>query len=226
MGSIEELIRKLPMIGRAARKVYYTFYRFEGSESYWNRRYLSGGNSGVGSYGKFAEFKAKILRDFVRENGIMSTIEFGCGDGNQLKIATYPQYLGFDVSPAAISTCQRMFDGDTAKKFRLVSEYAGERAELVLSLDVIYHLVEDDVFESYMHRLFESATRFVIIYSSNSDESLDDEAPHVRHRKFTSWIEANAPRWALAQHIPNKFPYEGDYRKGSFADFYIYHQDD
>ncbi len=62
----------------------------------------------------------------------MSVVEYGCGDGNQLKMATYPQYLGFDVSPAAISMCKSVFNGDATKQFRLMSEYAGESAELTL----------------------------------------------------------------------------------------------
>ncbi len=222
MSSLKEFIGNTPVIGRIARKIYYRVYRFPGSELYWDQRYSSGGTSGAGSYGKLSEFKAEILNDFVRENGVVSIVEYGCGDGNQLKSAAYPQYLGFDVSPAAIAMCKHMFDGDSTKQFRLIREYAGETAELTLSLDVIYHLVEDDLFESYLRRLFESATRFVIVYSSNTDEPLDSEATHVRHRKFTSWIETNAPEWTLAQHVPNNFPYEGDQREGSFADFYIY----
>lgn len=62
----------------------------------------------------------------------MSVVEYGCGDGNQLKMATYPQYLSFDVSPAAISMCKSVFNGDATKQFRLMSEYAGESAELTL----------------------------------------------------------------------------------------------
>lgn len=44
-------------------------------------------------------------------------------------------------------------------------------ADLSLSLDVIYHLVEDEVFETYINTLFKSARRYVIIYSSNSDDN-------------------------------------------------------
>ncbi len=91
MGNLKEFIISMPFIGRIARKIYYKVYGFPGSESYWDQRYLSRGNSGVGSYGKFAEFKAEIVNDFVRENGIMSIVEYGCGDGNQLKSAAYPQ---------------------------------------------------------------------------------------------------------------------------------------
>ena len=146
----KNFIGEVPILGRIARKIHRALSPFPGSAPYWERRYVSGGNSGIGSYGKLAEFKARVVNDFVRENNITSIIEYGCGDGNQLRSADYPRYLGFDVSPAAVSKCQQIFAQDPTKQFRLISQYAGETAELTLSLDVIYHLVEDDVFDSYM----------------------------------------------------------------------------
>jgi hypothetical protein len=220
----KNFIGEVPILGRIARKIHRALSPFPGSAPYWERRYVSGGNSGIGSYGKLAEFKARVVNDFVRENSITSIIEYGCGDGNQLRSADYPRYLGFDVSPAAVSKCQQIFAQDPTKQFRLISQYAGETAELTLSLDVIYHLVEDDVFDSYMCRLFDSATRFVMIYSSN--ELLEDEAKHVRHRRFTNWVENNRTRWTLLQHIPNEFPNLGPSYEGSYSDFYIYRRGD
>jgi hypothetical protein len=102
-----------------------------------------------------------------------------------------------------------------------MKDYSGEKAELTQSLDVIYHLVEDDVFETYMKRLFTSSDRFTIIFSSNIDEQNSIQAPHVRHRKFTTWINENINGWSLIQHIPNKYPYN-DLRDGSSAEFFIY----
>ena len=55
------------------------------SSKYWNERYKHGGNSGDGSYGHLAEYKAEIINDFIEENQIHNIIEFGSGDGNQLK---------------------------------------------------------------------------------------------------------------------------------------------
>src|SRR5690554_4632414 len=199
---------------------------FTHSQEYWEQRYASGGHSGAGSYRKFAQFKAQTLNRFVAEHAIESVIEFGCGDGNQLLLAQYPQYLGIDVSPTAIAVCRRLFAEDQAKTFRLLSDYADETAELALSLDVIYHLVEDDVFADYMHTLFGAAKRFVIIYASNFDDPERRAGPHVRHRRFTDWVEDNCPGWVLSLHIPNKYPYRGNYRKGSFADFYVYRKID
>jgi hypothetical protein len=214
---------KLPLLERLMTRLRrpVAALRFEGSQRYWAARYAQGGTSGAGSYGKLAEFKAEVLNDFVRENAIRTVIEHGCGDGNQLSLAAYPRYLGLDVTSEAVTLCRSRFAGDATKEFRTVPEYRGERAELALSLDVIFHLVEDYVFDAYMQRLFASAERFVIIYSSNHDEPGSDAAAHVRHRSFTRWIEAHAPLWRLRAHIPNRFPHrEG--QEGSFADFFIY----
>ena len=195
---------------------------FAGSQAYWQQRYAEQGNSGAGSYGQLAAFKADVLNRFVAAHDIQSVIEYGCGDGHQLSLATYPRYLGFDVSPDALARCRTQFDGDATKAFRLVDAYAGETAELTLSLDVVFHLVEDEVFEAYMDRLFASATRFVIVYSSDTDEQQPGEAAHVRHRAFTRWVAAHQPAWRLIEHVPNAHPYSAEHPDGSFADFYIF----
>lgn len=195
---------------------------FRDSASYWEMRYVSGGNSGVGSYNKFAHFKAEILNQFVLEQQIASVIEFGCGDGNQLTLASYPKYTGYDVSATAVAMCRVRFAADPAKAFRTIGEYAGETADLTMSLDVVFHLVEDSVFENYMGLLFAASRRYVIVYSSDSDNNQGHEGTHVRHRKFTRWVGDNLPHWKLIQHIPSRYPYHGDYTQGSFADFFIY----
>jgi SAM-dependent methyltransferase len=220
------IIKNIPVVGPIARRIYRKLINppepFHGSESYWKKRYEAGGNSGAGSYNQLAEFKAEILNAFVSENEIRSVIEYGCGDGNQLNLAQYPKYIGFDVSSEVLSICLKRFADDGTKSFMLMETYGGETAELTLSLDVIYHLVEDSVFVDYMKRLLDSSQRFVIIYSSNVDENPDGTASHVRHRHFSKWIEDNKAEWKLLKHIPNKHPGNGDTGSGSFADFYIY----
>lgn len=189
---------------------------------YWETRYSGGGNSGAGSYNRLAQYKAAVLNDFVLQNHIHSVIEHGCGDGNQLGLAQYPQYLGLDVSPSAIRMCAARFQNDAGKKFKLAGAYAGETADLALSLDVIYHLVEDAVYAPYMRGLFSSAAKYVIIYSSDMNEN-SLSAPHVRHRAFSAWIKNNCPAWSLIGHLPNLYPYtEKDPHNTSLADFYFY----
>lgn len=201
--------------------------RFTTSCQYWESRYASGGTSGSGSSGKLAEFKARQINEFVRANNVRSVIELGCGDGRQLALAEYPKYIGLDVAKSAIRLCIDKFGGDKTKSFFIYNpesfqDHANDfRADAALSADVIYHLIEDDVYQSYMKHLFGVADRFVIIYSSNFDE--DVIMDHVRHRMFTVYVEDNFSDWEILEHTPNRYPASSHgNRNGSFAEFYIY----
>jgi len=196
--------------------------RFQGSERYWIQRYAKGGNSGAGSYDDLAGFKAEFLNTFVERHGVSSVIEHGVGDGNQLSLARYPRYLGLDVSADALARCRERFEGDDTKRFALVREHSGDKADLALSLDVIYHLVEDQTYDQYMTRLFESADSWVIIYSSDREEQDELQPPHVRHRRFSAWVDGNASSWLLVQHVPNRYPLTEGAVGGSFAEFFVY----
>jgi len=222
-------IKKIPILGTLARHIYRKVRGdlarskpFPGSERYWIAHYAAGGDSGPGSYGRLAKFKAAIINDFVAEHAVASVVEFGCGDGEQLRLAKYQRYLGFDVSERAISLCRRLFASDATKQFKLMREYDGEKADLALSLDVIFHLVEDDVFENHMATLFGSSNRYVIIYSTNYDDNKEREGTHIRERRFTDWIRDNLPDWKLIRQVPNKFPYSGDPETGSTCEFFVY----
>lgn len=186
---------------------------FSGSADYWERRYRRGGTSGAGSYGAEANFKASIINRLVETEGIRSVVEFGCGDGHQLSLARYPQYLGVDVSEAAIGQCRERFGGDPTKQFMLLSDYSSDRADLALSLDVIYHLVEDNVYEQHMSALFGSAERFVVIYSTNTDDNPPGTPPHIRHRRFTRWVDQNSPGFYLVERVTSDH---------SAAEFFVY----
>ena len=147
------------------------------SKNYWENRYKRGGNSGAGSYSNLAEFKAEIINEFVRKNSVDLVVEWGSGDGNQLSLAKYKKYLGFDVSATAVNLCREKFKNDTTKNFVWSGEKGFKntvKGDLSLSLDVIYHLIEDEVFNSYMKQLFDSSKKFVIIYSCNDVKLYND----------------------------------------------------
>ena len=221
--SLKALLKKIPVVGPMARQVYFRFFAssFSSSGSYWETRYKKGGNSGAGSYDRLAHFKAEVLNDFVRRNGVRSVVELGCGDGSQIALADYPEYVGVDVSPTALDLCRARFADDGNKQFVLDVDQLGRTFDLSLSLDVIYHLIEDNVFEDYMAALFDLSHTWVIIYSSNSDEPVPE--PHIRHRRFVDWVRQNRSAWVLLEKIENRFPYDSrnpDFT--SFADFYIY----
>jgi len=195
------------------------------SRQYWEKRYRKGGTSGYGSYGRLAAFKAHIINTFVQANNIKRVIDFGCGDGHQLSLFTFPRYVGIDVSPTSVSNCRARFHKDFTKQFLTLAEYNNHplKADLTLSLDVIFHLVEDSVFESYMNLLFSSSKRHCIVYSCNDEQFVSPDA-HVKKRRFTTWITNRLPHWQLAEVVHNPYPHigEGNSRNNSFSDFYFY----
>lgn len=181
---------------------------FRGSGRYWERRYAGGRGSGSGSYGHSAAFKAEFLNALLGRTGVTSVLELGCGDGAQLARIDYPFYVGIDISPSVIARCRASFAEDSRKQFFPASarEHWAQDAtyDLTLSLDVIYHLVEDEVFAAYMTDLFALSSGHVVIYSTNRDPGPGSEpAPHVRHRRFTDWVARHATHWTLAHVEPN-----------------------
>jgi SAM-dependent methyltransferase len=191
------------------------------SGHYWDRRYRLGMNSGPGSYGELAQFKAEVLNAFVRENDVQTIAELGCGDGNQLKLAAYPRYLGLDVSRRAVQLCAERFASDPSKSFLwydpacTVNLAAFVSVDLTLSLDVIYHLLEDRVYRRYLQDVFSLSRRFVIVYSSDRADN-GRSAAHVRHWNFTADVQRSFPQFDLIRKIPNRHP------ELSHAEFFIF----
>lgn len=224
--NLRNKIKKIPIFGKVAialNRILFPRVPFKNTAQYWEDRYQIGGNSGSGSYNNLAEFKGEIINAFVSENCINTIIEFGCGDGNQLKYFSFNSYIGFDISSSAIKLCSNIYKDDKSKQFISLANYKPVKADLTLSLDVIYHLVEDDIFHDYMSKLFDASNRYVIIYSSNSDlHENNGVGAHVHHRQFTAWINRERKNFKLIKHIPNKYPYDGNGDKTSFADFYIF----
>jgi SAM-dependent methyltransferase len=193
------------------------------SSDYWERRYRAGGHSGAGSHGHLAAFKAGVINGFIADNAIGDVLDLGCGDGHLLSLLQAPNYIGVDVSPTALAGCATRFPDHRFLPFAALDPSI--RADLVLSIDVIFHLVEDAVFARYMHALFAHARRFVLVYSSNTDCTWS--SPHVRHRRFTGHVADCRPEWRLLAHVPNRYPFDPQHPdETSFADFFVYGRHD
>lgn len=192
------------------------------SEAYWTRRYRRGRNSGAGSYGRLADYKADYINGLVKREKIKSVIEFGSGDGNQASLFGFAKYTGIDVSSLVVESCKSRFADRKGWAFDVASGGPWKTHDLAMSLDVIYHLIEDKVFDAYMRRLFDHAGRFVLIYASDHDAAAGVE--HVRHRAFSAWISEHRPDWALAEAPPHPYPYEpgSDPNVTSFASFKLF----
>ena len=197
------------------------------SKHYWDRRYAQGGDSGEGSKGLLAQYKAEFINRFVEINQIKNIVELGCGDGLQLQLANYPHYTGFDISSVAIQSCIKRFEGDETKRFELLTskvELSGRRYQwdLALSLDVLYHLIDQGEFEHYLKTLFSLSEKYIIIYAPDQESSFPT-ALHVRYRKFSDVITLHFPEWKLIQRIPNKYASQPT-GTISHSEFFIYYK--
>lgn len=199
------------------------------SGEFWDEIYKNKGNSGTGSYSRLAEFKANVVNNFLKSNNVKATIEFGCGDGNQLSLINYNYYVGVDVSPFIIEQNREKYKDDNKRKFYCTlterEEYIHDKYDLSISMDVIFHLLEDDVFANYMEDLFCTSNKYVIIYSSNHEEYT--RWTEFRHRNFMWYIQNHIKGWTLIEFIPNKYPYIiGQEENTSTSNFYIFQKND
>jgi SAM-dependent methyltransferase len=223
---VKRFIRSIPVLGNflsfMRKKILPTRHDFSSSEKYWEDRYMMGGNSGSGSYGRLSIFKADFINNFIEEKKIKSIVEWGCGDGNQLSLSDYPAYVGYDVSNKAIDICRHKFKENLKYLFKHIDDYEKtEKYELALSLDVIYHLVEDEVYADYMKRLFMSSSRYVVVYSYNFEKNYISK--HEKGREFLRLVEDCYPEWSLVEVVKNPYPYdENDPNNTSQSDFFIF----
>lgn len=178
--------------------------RYPGAADYWERRYARGGDSGAGSTGRLAAYKAATVNRFVRERDIRSVVEFGCGDGRQLQLADYPLYTGLDISKSAVGHCRALFAGDASRRFGIyrpdVFNPLDFQSDMALSLEVIFHLTEDDTYNLYMRHLFAAARHWVVIFSSDEADTTGGIFPHFRPRQFLKDVP---PGWLLRERLEN-----------------------
>jgi SAM-dependent methyltransferase len=182
------------------------------SKAYWESRYLRGGDSGIGSEGRDLEYKANYINSVIREFGIESFLELGPGNGNLASRLEVSRYLGLDASATAVKLAKKRYPNVDFRSLEAADLRTSELFDMCGSFDVIYHLVEDQVFGEHLDSLFSRASKVVLVYSSNFN---DFGASHVRHRNFSEEIQKKYPSWRLARE-------EAGNPTGSFARFFVY----
>jgi cyclopropane fatty-acyl-phospholipid synthase-like methyltransferase len=204
------------LIGRLAPLI-----GFKTSGNYWETRYRLGGHSGQGSRGEAARYKAEVINGFLQQHGVQSMIEFGCGDGVQLGMFQVPRYTGVDVSQTIVAHCRKLYANDAGKQFMVLDDYRGESAQLAVSLDVIFHLVEDQVYDAYLQRLFDASTQYVIIYSTSVDMKATG-TPHVRHRDCVADVAQRFPQFQRMHDAESALPAPVAFDRGHPTTFFLY----
>jgi glycosyltransferase involved in cell wall biosynthesis len=197
------------------------------TKDYWDNRYKQGYSAGSCSYGRLANFKAAVINDFIAQYEIKAIADLGYGDGYQTGLFDVEKYYGYEISSKAVERCSNIFASDSSKVFSLYEPQKNDfklipPVELSISLDVLYHIVEDDIYNAHMRDLFGLSNRFVIIYANNTDIQNNNKS-YLRFRKFTNWVKDNLSEWTLSGFIPNQYPYDPEFGKTtSICDFYFF----
>ncbi|NOU06448.1 MAG: class I SAM-dependent methyltransferase [Hyphomicrobiaceae bacterium] len=187
--------------------------KFDTSDEYWKRRYRFGGHSGSGSRGDSARYKADTLNTFVTTHAIRSVVELGCGDGQNCALYDVPHYLGLDISSHALGLAKKRCSDKPGFQFALINDpsplavaalahtHQGHlTTDLSLSFDVMFHLIEDDIYRRYLQTLGLLSARYCLIYATDHDEV---EAAHVRHRHYSDDFVAMNSGWRLRDRLQN-----------------------
>ena len=197
---------------------------------FWNELYARGKDSGPGSKGRLAEFKAEVINRIMDDEDVHTILDFGCGDGMMTELYNIDdrKYIGIDISTEAIKKCLSVEHGDDV--FMTYDEWIYVSPpglfDCVLSVDVLFHIIEDDLFHDYMTMLFDASSNVVVIYAYDSNEKPHPDSikqpKHMKYRKFTNWIDSNISGFKLIEHIPNRYPFIIGDKNTSISDFYIY----
>lgn len=159
----------------------------------WNNRYATGGNSGYGSYRKdLYEYKLNFIKKLIINQNIKSIFDYGCGDGNQLSEIVVGRdvesYIGIDISSYIIEENKKKYKDKIYYKHEEYEFDKKDTFDLVLSLDVLYHIMEENLFNQTLDNLFKLSKKYVLIYAVDKNLLYSS---HIHFRKFTNKIPNN-----------------------------------
>src|SRR5580692_10211737 len=110
------------------------------SENLW------GFGSGHGSLPKVTVGYRQFVQNFIRENGVKTVVDFGCGDWQISHLMDWSgvEYLGLDAAQTVIDKNQATY-GSKSVRFNLAPDQFTEvpAADLLLVKDVLQHLPAD-----------------------------------------------------------------------------------
>ena len=166
------------------------------ADTYWDKRYRAGGHSGPNDA---RNWKAQTISELIKEYKPRYIQDWGVGDGTllaQLDVEGVETYLGLDVSLHALDRL-RTLDGpwndwDTKLELghiRALWNRKPEKPDMVLSIDVLFHLIAEDNWREYLDELFGERSRAKTVVLLANDGKHPGIGEHVRVRPFVEYVK-------------------------------------
>lgn len=184
------------------------------SGEFWEARYKSGGNSGDGSYGVNGRFKIDVLNNYFHRVEPLGVLDFGVGDFTYSSVIAGKRFpfFGIDVSAMKVAQLKGQFGQYANIHFATsLDAFKDQLFDYVISLDVIFHLLEDLTYNGYINQITQTSVENIVVYSSNFKD--DKWELHVRHRRFVPDILSRG--YKLIEYIPNP-------THTTYSDFYFF----
>jgi len=132
------------------------------TKNYWEDHYSSGGISGQGSIGDCRKWKWDTIFSYVEK--IDKVIDVGCGDLSFWDGETCKSYTGIDISPTIINKNMKARpDWNFICSDASISHPV--HAPVVFCLDILFHILDDQVYLSILENLARYSDEWIFIYT-------------------------------------------------------------
>jgi 2-polyprenyl-3-methyl-5-hydroxy-6-metoxy-1,4-benzoquinol methylase len=132
---------------------------------YWNNRYAAFPElgSGIGSRGKTLKYKQALLKDPVAPFIEDTVLEVGCGDLETSKDFKFKNYIGYDLSEAALQMARQKCPDWEFVQGSLYPHNENRKADLVICLDVLIHQKKREDYHGLLSALVWAAKKRLIV---------------------------------------------------------------
>jgi 2-polyprenyl-3-methyl-5-hydroxy-6-metoxy-1,4-benzoquinol methylase len=207
-------------IGSRLRRRYY-----RNPQRYWERRHLRAGATlegvglmGLGADGNALDYEKKwghvgAILERLRPSEGRSLLDAGCGIGwfSERAAALGFQVEGVDFSAAAIETARAGVEADIRWHVNELHTFEpGRRYDVVMCIDVLFHVVDDELWEATVRRLASlvGGDGCLLIQEqlrNQADPPATPSVTHVRRRTLGDYLET-LDGWQLIEHDTYALP--------------------
>ncbi len=189
---------------------------------FWDDRYRSFPQlgSGPGSRGYAASCKNRLVKAVIKQVGISSVVDIGCGDLCWLdrEVLESCSYVGLDISAVAIERAKALYPALQFSVYDVTTQPLNIRGDLVVSFDVLIHQIEPHLFRLALGNILAAIGRIGLVSyvtppmsdgrfppPASLDPASSSSAELERERAFcqmTEGLPQNLPRAQTAFHQP------------------------